>query len=52
MHWCDEGSEIFMPSENEVTFIKLREFGNWVRIVGNFNSDRTAKLLITLQLKE
>lgn len=51
MHWCDEGTTITLPSEqDEVTFCKVTGFGNWLRIVGDAESP--VIVLVTLALKE
>ena len=52
MNWCDEGSIINLPGEGETTFVKVREFGNWLRIHGEIAPGKYAKILVTLQLKE
>ena len=50
MHWCDEGTEIALPAEGEVTFCKVTNFGNWLRIVGTTGTP--LRVLVTLSLKE
>lgn len=50
MFWCDEGTEVSLPKEGEVTFCKVTNFGNWLRLVGE--TDEPIKVLVTLSLKE
>ncbi len=52
MHWADEGTQFPMPSRpDEVTFGKVREFGNWIRIVTELPDGAEIKVLVTLSLK-
>ena len=50
MFWCDEGTEVSLPKEGGVTFCKVTNFGNWLRLVGETNEP--IKVLVTLSLKE
>ncbi len=64
MHWCDEGTALSLPGragslpgkalslpgKGGVTFCKVTNFGNWIRLVGE--TDRPVKVLVTLSLKE
>lgn len=57
MHWCDEGTALSLPGragslpgKGWVTFCKVTNFGNWIRLVGE--TDRPVKVLVTLSLKE
>ena len=52
MRWVDEGTRFPMPSKAEaVTFAKVREFGNWLRIVADLPKGASLKALVTFQLK-
>lgn len=33
IHWADEGSTVEIPKGAEVTFVKVREFGHYLRLV-------------------
>jgi hypothetical protein len=50
MNWCDEGTEVRLPGEGEVTFCRVTNFGNWLRLVGE--TEKPIKVLVTLSLKE
>ena len=52
MRWVDEGTRFAMPSKADaVTFAKVREFGNWLRVVADLPKGASLKALVTLQLK-
>ena len=52
MHWAEEGTQFPMPSRlDEVTFGKIREFGNWIRIATDIPVGSELKVLVTLSLK-
>jgi hypothetical protein len=52
MRWVDEGTRFPMPAKAEaVTFAKVREFGNWLRIVADLPKGASLKALVTIQLK-
>jgi hypothetical protein len=52
MQWCDEGSALDPISGVGVTFLRLRHFGNWLRLAGETDSDTTFRVLVTWALKE
>jgi hypothetical protein len=52
MHWAEEGSRIQIPVElGEVTFARIAQFGNWLRISGRLPEGTSAQALVTLHLK-
>lgn len=52
MRWVDEGTRFPMPNKAEaVTFAKVREFGNWLRIAAELPKGASLKALVTFQLK-
>jgi len=52
MRWVDEGTRFAMPGKADaVTFAKVREFGNWLRIVADLPKGASLKALVTYQLK-
>ena len=51
IHWCDEGTTTALTNA-EVDFCKVSHFGNWLRLAGELPEGATARLLITLSLKE
>lgn len=52
MHWCDEGGTIALPATpDSVTFCRVREFGGWLRLVGELPPGSEAKVLVYLVLK-
>ena len=51
LHWADEGTQFPMPSRlDEITFGKVREFGNWIRIATDVPG-AGIKVLVTLSMK-
>ena len=52
MRWVDEGSRFPLPSRvDEVTFARVREFGNWLRIAAELPDGCVLKVLVTISLK-
>lgn len=52
LHWVDEGT-IVPALEVGLTFVRVREFGNWLRIAGTTApSEDQVRALIYLSLKE
>jgi hypothetical protein len=52
MNWVDEGTRFNLPSKPQaVTFARVREFGNWLRIVAELPKGASMKAVVTLQLK-
>ena len=51
MRWCDEGSTLTL-SQAEVDFVRVRHFGNWLRLAGDWPAEVSCRLLIALALKE
>lgn len=52
MHWCDEGSEIPLPSEPDaVSFVRLTHFGGWLRLVGELPQGTQLTVIAYLVLK-
>jgi hypothetical protein len=53
MHWCDEGSEMPLPSEADgVSFVRIRHFGGWLRLVGELPEGTRLTVIAYLVLKE
>lgn len=51
IHWCDEGAALKLTG-SEVDFVRVSHFGNWLRLAGDWPADITARLLVSLALKE
>ncbi len=51
MHWCDEGSTVTLLAQGQAAFVKVKHFGNWLRLKGN-SGEKAGKILVTLHLKE
>lgn len=50
--WVDEGSSLTMPySPDEVTFVRVRRFGRWLRIVGMLPPGANIQAQVTIDLK-
>lgn len=52
MHWVREGTSFDLPVEkDDVTFVRVRDFGNWLRVSGSFDEGSSVNVLVTLHLK-
>lgn len=51
IHWVDEGTTVAIPSGREVTFAKVRHFGQYLRLVATLPDGVSCMLLATLSLK-
>ena len=52
MHWVDEGTRLALPARrDEVTFARIREFGNWLRVAGTLPKGFKMRALVTISLK-
>ena len=53
IHWVDEGTEITLPTgPDDTTFGRVREFGGWLRLVGELPSGVSLPVIVHLVLKE
>jgi hypothetical protein len=52
MHWLPEGTEIALPAtQDALACARIAHFGNWLRVVADFEDDASTCLLVTLHLK-
>jgi hypothetical protein len=52
MHWCDEGSTLTLPTEQDaVTFVRLSHIGGWLRLVGELPAGAQITVIAYLVLK-
>jgi hypothetical protein len=51
MLWCDEGTTIALTNE-VVDFVRVKHFGNWLRLSGVLPVGAKMRIVIALQLKE
>ena len=52
MHWVPEGTEGPMPRDVDgITVLRVRRFGNWLRVAADFAPDAASTVLVTLHLK-
>jgi len=51
IRWCDEGS-VATLTDGEVDFVKVKRFGNWLRLAGEWPEGVSARLIVSLALKE
>ena len=51
MNWCNEGSSFEMLACGEVAFVKVKHFGNWLRVAAD-TKNKSGKLILTLHMKE
>lgn len=53
LHWVDEGTEFPVIEQPGLHCVRVREFGNWLRIAGRVDPPGTeAKALVYITLKE
>jgi len=51
MRWCDEGTEVPLPSGEAVTFGRVRHFGGWLRLAGELPDGIAMRVIVYLVLK-
>jgi len=52
MRWVAEGTEIPMPSrEGGIAVLRVKHFGNWLRVAADFPPDAECTVLATVHLK-
>ena len=52
MRWLPEGTEAPMPTERDgVTALRVKHFGNWLRVSAHFDASAESTVLVTLHLK-
>ncbi len=51
MRWCDEGATLDLTSA-EVDFVRVKHFGNWLRVAGTLPEGASLTAIIALSLKE
>jgi len=51
IRWCDEGTEMILTNA-EMDFVKVKHFGNWLRLVGELPEKAMARVIVALALKE
>jgi hypothetical protein len=52
MRWVDEGTSFRLPAnQGETTFVRVREFGAWLRIAAQLPEGTAMKVLVTISLK-
>lgn len=51
MRWCDEGTSAILTG-SEVDFVKVRHFGNWLRLAGMLPDGASMCVVVALALKE
>ena len=50
--WVDDGASFTLPySPDEVTFVRVRRFGRWLRIVGMLPPGANIQAQVTIDLK-
>lgn len=52
IHWLPEGTEGAMPAGRDgVTALRVRHFGNWLRVAADFPAGAEATVLVAIHLK-
>ena len=52
IHWCNEGTDIYLSTVPAVTFGRVRHFGTYLRLVGTLPEGLELKVIAYLSLKE
>jgi hypothetical protein len=52
IQWCDEGSELMLPTSEGLTYCRVSHFGGWLRLVGKLPDSARLKVIVYLALKE
>ena len=53
IRWCDEGTSAPLPTQvEEITFVRVENFGGWLRLAGELPASLELCVLVTLALKE
>ncbi|MDE0078738.1 MAG: hypothetical protein OXO50_14545 [Caldilineaceae bacterium] len=50
IRWCDEGTTVALR-EAEVSFCRVRHFGNWLRLAGRLPEGASVRAIVALSLK-
>jgi hypothetical protein len=52
MRWVTEGAEVPMPSrEGEIAVLRVKHFGNWLRVAADYVPGAECTVLVTVHLK-
>ena len=51
MHWLDEGTRLDLPVGTKENFVKLTQFGNWIRLHAHRVENIPLRVTATLHLK-
>jgi len=52
MRWVDEGTKAPMPrSKDDIGFLRVRHFGNWLRLKADLPAGAQCSLLVAVHLK-
>ena len=51
IHWCDEGSELVIDPQNDLSFVRVGHFGGWLRLRGELSADEGLKVIVYVTLK-
>lgn len=52
MNWAREGTSFVLPTgADEVTFARVSQFGNWLRLVADFPEGSSLNVLVTYHFK-
>jgi hypothetical protein len=52
MNWVDEGSCLSLAADAELAFVRVREFGGWLRLAGTVADGQSLQVVVSLSLKE
>ncbi len=51
IHWCDEGSELIVEPDHDLSLVRVRHFGGWLRLQGVLPDDTGLKVIVYVSLK-
>jgi hypothetical protein len=52
IRWVDEGTQVPMPIQrDEIAVLRVKHFGNWLRIAADYSTGAECTVLVTIHLK-
>jgi Domain of unknown function (DUF6385) len=52
IRWVDEGTQVPMPFQrDEIAVLRVKHFGNWLRIAADYSTGAECTVLVTIHLK-
>jgi hypothetical protein len=52
IRWCSEGTTLKIDFNTEISFVRLSNFGGWLRLSGHILAAQRSRVIVYLGLKE